>query len=333
MDEDIKLTQGKYWRGSQVSFWPYALLSIFGLDHLLLRSPWTALYKFLSFIIPYSLLYGAIGLLCLPLCLFWYFYDIAQLGEWKLVKFFGIMTPMDHKGIGAGIFHTDESTPADKSIPSPFIYLLYVATSIVFVSLPVNKLVLGDIGGAMYQFVLLLIWPIAFAWGIYDIYRIFAERVDLFHKGQARIPPATLQVLRLNPITSWFYMDSYAKAENIGPDGEYTYVTMAKDFVINTANRAVNNVVKGVSGVTDMVAKEANKIQCDTPAPPAIPTQTGGTMLNNVSPAISSSVLLFSVGLLAFSGYVMYSFRKTYYKTTEHDDTPPDPANVRESSR
>lgn len=327
MEEDIKLTQGNYWHGSQISFWPYALVvlfgGVFGLDHLLLRSPWTAFYKALAFIIPFLLLSGVIGLFCLPFCLFWYFYDVAQLGEWNLVKYFGIMTPMNHKGIGAGIFHTTESTPADKSIPSPFIYLLYVVTSILFVSLPINKLVLGDLGGAMYQFVLLLVWPIAFAWGVFDIYRIFCKREDLFHKGQIRIPPATIQLLRLNPVASQFFVDTYAKAGSIGPDGDYTYLTMGKDLAFTAADMAVKGVVKGVAGATGVLAKEANKLECSSPQA-ATPVKGGGAILENLAPAVSSPVLLFSVALLAFGGYVMYSFRKTYYKTTEDDDSPPD---------
>ena len=328
MEEDIKFTQGEYWRGSQVSFWPYALLVIFGgvlgLDHLLLRSPWTALYKFLSFIIPVTLLTGIIGLFSIPISLFWYFYDIAQLGEWNLTKYFGIMTPMDHKGIGAGIFHAPGVTPADKTVPSPFIYLLYVFTSIAFISLPINKLVLGDVGGAMYQFILLLVWPIAFAWGVYDIYRIFCDREGLFHRGQFRIPPATIPLLRLNPVSAQFYVDSYAKAGSIGPDGDYTYFGMAKDIAFTATDMAVNGVVKEVAEATDMIAKSLPAV-----APrPSLPQQ-GGAILTNEGPAVSSPVLLFCVTLLAFSGYVMYSFRKTYYKTTEDDDSPPDPGPVR----
>ena len=334
MEEDIKLTQGQYWRGSQIDFWPYALLvifgGVFGLDHLFLRSPWTALYKFLSFIIPLTFLIFILGPLALPISLFWYFYDIAQLGEWDLVKYFGIMTPMNHKGIGAGIFHNDDSTPADKSIPSPFIYLLYVVTSIVFVSLPVNKLILGDIGGAMYQFVLLLVWPIAFAWGVFDIYRIFCNREELFHKGQIRIPPATIQLLRLNPVAAQFYVDTYAKAGSIGPDGDYTYFTMAKNTAMAAADMAVKGAVKGVAGVTDTLAREAQKLHYT-------PMHKGGTLHEGVTlheggasePSVSSSVLLFCVALLSFGGYVMYTFRKTYYKTTEDDDAPPEPSAVR----
>jgi len=75
-----------------------------------------------------------------------------------------------------------------------------------------------------------------------------------------------------------------------------------------------------------------NKVKCEAtnPAPPQPPpVQAGGAILTNLAPAVSSPVLLFSIALLAFSGYVMYSFRKTYYKTTDNDDSPPDPSSVR----
>mgnify|MGYP000396885918 CR=1 FL=1 len=75
---DVKLTQGAYWKGTQIPYWLYMALTIFpltgllGIDHLLLRSPWTALLKFLTMI---------------PLLGYWYFYDIAQVtGEHDLIE-------------------------------------------------------------------------------------------------------------------------------------------------------------------------------------------------------------------------------------------------------
>jgi hypothetical protein len=51
--------------------------------------------------------------------------------------------------------------------------------------------------------------------------------------------------------------------------------------------------------------------------------QAGGALLN-MSPSVSSSVLLFSVALIAFSGYAFYTLRKTVNKNTDDDDSPPD---------
>jgi hypothetical protein len=62
--------------------------------------------------------------------------------------------------------------------------------------------------------------------------------------------------------------------------------------------------------------------------------QKGGSMITTGSSS-SASVLLFSVGLLAACGYVMYAFRKTEGGTRNdgQDDSPPDPDTVRKPSQ
>jgi len=63
--------------------------------------------------------------------------------------------------------------------------------------------------------------------------------------------------------------------------------------------------------------------------------QKGGAFFESSSPAISSTVLLFSVALLAFGGYVMYSVRKMndVNRNERADDTPPDAKPVRGSPK
>jgi hypothetical protein len=58
--------------------------------------------------------------------------------------------------------------------------------------------------------------------------------------------------------------------------------------------------------------------------------QAGGalTLLSDM-PSVSTSVLLFSVALVAFSGYVFYTMRNTYKKPEKSDDPPREPATVR----
>lgn len=53
---------------------------------------------------------------------------------------------------------------------------------------------------------------------------------------------------------------------------------------------------------------------------------------SSINPSVSSTVLIFSVVLLAFSGYVFYTMRKSFSKITEDDDSPPDPKPVRGAS-
>lgn len=74
-----------------------------------------------------------------------------------------------------------------------------------------------------------------------------------------------------------------------------------------------------------------------TAAPAAAAIQKGGALLLTASsdPAFSSTVLIFSVALLAFGGYVMYSFRKAadLNRNDRPDDPPPDAESIRESSK
>jgi hypothetical protein len=57
----------------------------------------------------------------------------------------------------------------------------------------------------------------------------------------------------------------------------------------------------------------------------------GGALISE-SPSVSTAVLLFSIGLLAFSGFVFYTMRNTYAKPEKSDDPPGEPRTVRGSS-
>jgi len=65
--------------------------------------------------------------------------------------------------------------------------------------------------------------------------------------------------------------------------------------------------------------------------------QKGGALIleNSSDPAFSTTVLIFSVALLAFGGYVLYSFRKVsdLNRNDRPDDSPPKPEPVRGSPK
>lgn len=392
---DVQLTQGTYWKGAQIPYWLYLvfvicpLTGIFGLDHLLLRSPWTAALKFLSFV---------------PLLGFWYFYDIAQaLGEADLVKKYGLAVPvLGPVGIGAGIF-TEPGVPVSPpDTPRPWRYLAYVLASSFFF-LPVNKLVLGDYWGFLAH-MFMYIPPLtifAILWGMWDIYRICFDKRGVFEKGPSRFFPASWfmdenfdrsylgkdPALPAAPPDTWFkrlvhsFFEipiSMAKAtstviETTGDAiafvpkviiGESTGVIKhaASDITstVDTATSAAKQVVDSTAGTAAATAKAAEgivglagkipeiveKISTGFTDPSAIlekakqaaPTtnapmiQAGGALISS-SPSTSSSVLIFSVALVAFSGYVFYMMRKTYSTNIEKDDSPPDARAVRGPSR
>jgi len=186
---DIKVTQGSYWKGAQISYFVYILLTIFlgpfGLDHLALRSPLTAILKFLS-----------IG----PLLGFWYFYDIAQaLGEREYVEKFGIAVPFyGPTGIGAGMFSGTKGIPeAPKEIPGPWRYFAYVIATCAFVIFPINKFVLGDYIGGILHILMYILFPLTFiaiAWSFYDVFHVIFGTRGLFENGVPHMIPASMLV-------------------------------------------------------------------------------------------------------------------------------------------
>jgi len=116
--------------------------------------------------------------------------------------------------------------------------------------------------------------------------------------------------------------------------------------VMNTATGAVSNVIGSTAGTVTKAADAAGglldvatklpgileKVAAAGPQPGrGSPVQKGGALIASYSP--SSAVLLFSVALVAFGGYVLYSMRKTLGpgRNDESDDSPPDPRTIRAS--
>ena len=183
---DIQVTQGSYWKGAQIPYYIFIVLTIFGglfgLDHLALRSPLTAILKVLSII---------------PLLGFWYFYDIAQaIGEREHVEKYGIAVPFYGPiGIGAGIFSGNSEIPnAPKEIPGPWRYMAYFITTCIFVVFPVSKFVLGDYLGGILHILMYVLFPLTFiaiAWSFYDIFHVLFKTKDIFENGVPHMTPAS----------------------------------------------------------------------------------------------------------------------------------------------
>jgi len=233
---DKEITKGSYWGGSQISYWMYLVAVFFGflgIDHLLLRSPITAILKIISII---------------PLFGFWYFFDIAQaFGEKDLVKKYGIAVPFYGPiGIGQGIFHDEGVTPSPEEIPRPWKFIGYFITTCFLIATPINKLVLGDYVGAGVQFVyymliFTIILPfIAILWGFLDIYNVIFKTRDLFEKGAQRLPPATM--------IPFFNVDPNFKAEALGPKK-----AVEADTIANAIRDAAGKLMEPVTTVTKIV--------------------------------------------------------------------------------
>lgn len=107
---------------------------------------------------------------------------------------------------------------------------------------------------------------------------------------------------------------------------------------MSTATGAVTNVVGATAGTVtktadaaggllDVVAKLPGILEKVGSAGP--PKQAGGAMIDSAS--TSSTILLFSVALVAFGGYALYTMKKTLGSgiNVESDDPPPNPRTVR----
>jgi hypothetical protein len=233
---DKEITKGSYWGGSQISYWMY-LVSVFfgflGIDHLLLRSPITAILKIISII---------------PLFGFWYFFDIAQaFGEKDLVKKYGIAVPYYGPiGIGQGIFHDDGVTASPEEIPRPWKFIGYFLATCLLIATPINKLVLGDYVGAgaqavYYMLILTIILPfIAIIWGFLDVYNVIFKTRDLFEKGAQRLPPATM--------IPFFNVDPNFKAEALGPKK-----AVEADTIANAIRDAAGKLMEPVTTATKII--------------------------------------------------------------------------------
>jgi len=290
---NIEMTQGSYWKGAQIPFWLYKwtvilpFTGLFGIDHLLLRSPITAILKALSII---------------PLFGFWYFYDMAQLGEKDLIQKHGIGVPFyGPTGIGAGIFKGKGQPDSPPTMARPWRYMGYVMTSLLFIAFPINKLVLGDYWGALAQTVMYF-GPLVFmaiGWGFYDTYRILFDSKKLLEKGPSRIPPA-----------SWI-IDGNFNRSHLGPspaephdpskDGWFRRFMNAAAEVPITTLKAATGIVQVADAATIGVVREVAKVATDsatktikttTNAAQEIVAGTAGIASNTVKAAQGTAHLL-----------------------------------------
>jgi hypothetical protein len=280
---------------------------------------------------------------------FWYFYDIAQLGEGETIKKNGIGIPFyGPQGIGAGIFIEPGKGLSPKEMPRPWAFIGYVLTSILFLAFPINKLIVGDYYGALAQLCMLIIAPLALAWSIYDIYRILFDTQGVMEKGTARIPPATFL------ISGYFTkaMDVLGNKKSepeapgiLGTAANLAFVPLnaaskglagaatAATGALESAADAAGAVAKGVGDIGKAASGAAGAVTAisavQTGVPDAISKATkGGAILINENPSSTTILVLFGVAFLAFSGYAYSAMRKIRSVRSEKDDSPPNPATA-----
>ncbi len=174
-------TQGKAWGGSQIDPVVFKIITVlfgfFGLDHLLLRSPITAILKFLVNIISLG---------------FWYWYDILQVfTDFDNFKKYGYSLPIfGPAGLGAGLVHDTGTPKAPIESPSPFYFVAFALTSLIPYGL--SHVIAGDYLGAFLKFILsvsFFTFLFGWLWAAYTFGNMMLNSKSLFENGTDRLFP------------------------------------------------------------------------------------------------------------------------------------------------
>ena len=187
-------TSGKFWGGTVLPYWVLMVVTalpftgFFGIDHLVFRSPSTAILKFITNIFTLG---------------FWYFYDIVQVFTDKpFIKEYGLSKPgSGPAGLGLDYFsgitkEKDALGPSKVGGLSIVFFILYLFTSLV--PFGVSNFVAGDVEGGVAKFLLSfglwgIFWiPFLFVAGFFEVFRNIMEPEKIFTEGAVRPPPVSL---------------------------------------------------------------------------------------------------------------------------------------------
>ncbi len=180
-------TTGEYWEGSAFPYWLHMILTIlptgfFGIDHLLLHSPQTALQKFF------------VNLFTLG---FWYFYDVVQVfTDRSYVDKYGLSRPIvGPTGLGHKSF-TGVVPPEKQDVPdlppaasgrfSSIFFALYLA--LIFVPFGIPNFIAGDTSGGVLKFIFTILFfglliPFVLLSAVYELFVSVSNPADVFEKG------------------------------------------------------------------------------------------------------------------------------------------------------
>lgn len=236
--EPFFYTKGSYWSSGSSSsskkwypFWLLQLLTIlpltgfFGLDHLFLRSPLTAIGK---------LIVNCIGLGI------WYWYDLLQVTlDSETVKEFGMSIPIyGPAGIATKQFLGPGEKAAADSI-APWRFMAYCLLTLLPFGL--DFFVAGDFLGGGLRFMtsaLFFLWPLGFLWGCYNMYRAWITPADLLARGTYRIIPF-----------SFFTSQYFSVKGTLAPGSAEEDAVCREKGIIETILEPVNTVVGAAADI------------------------------------------------------------------------------------
>jgi len=209
-------SQGDYWNGYMIDSWIYKVLAIFpltgflGIDHLALRSPFTAMLKFLVNI----LFWGA-----------WYIYDIIQMMmDNTFVAKYGMSTPWAPRGHGYKLFKDlTENNTEEFGKPSPyyggflssFLFVLY-AMSTAFVSFTgLPSFIAGDYVGGLVKLCTIFLFPIYMVTGIFEYFTSGGLEKEGVPRTWPLISPGIMPTLLINdPVDHYPAVNLLSKGES-----------------------------------------------------------------------------------------------------------------------
>ena len=161
-----------FWKEPQFTqsgmWWFTLFFGLFGLHHVLLRSPQTALLFFIA------------NIFTLGYC---WFYDLIQLSSYggttlDTLNRYGLDHPWGALGMAQGMWKADDAPEKEstkESPPSPWFFLLYAIMVPIGV---ISNLIAGDLFNAAGRFGFLIFIPFGF---IITLFAIFYDYFQLFH--------------------------------------------------------------------------------------------------------------------------------------------------------
>jgi hypothetical protein len=198
-EDPFSHTKSAFWKDKPwYPLWLVQILTIFpftgffGLDHMFLRSPFTAVAK------------GLVNMFTLGL---WWIYDILQITlDRESVQKNGLTLPFfGPAGIGAGMFRKEGEEVEGKA---PWLFILY--TLLTLLPFGLDFFIAGDTVGGILRLMtslIIFLWPFGFIWGSYNMYRAWITPGDVMKHGVCRPWPLT------------FFVEPYHMVNTVlGPD-------------------------------------------------------------------------------------------------------------------
>lgn len=364
-------TSGEYWEGSAFPFWVFMALTIlptgfFGIDHLFLHSPQTALQKGLTNIFTLG---------------FWYFYDVIQaFADRGYVNKYGLSRPfLGPTGLGHKYF--TGVVPAEKQdepdLPgvtggkfTSLFLMLYLA--LIFVPFGIPNFLVGDTSGGVIKFIFTiflfgLFVPFVFLGSLYELFTAISDPKSLYEKGitlpipfswfvgsdhtapnlmkpsalaAASKPQGSIFTRLLQPALDFLGLSSITQMVGAAKCAAEPVIDQAQKTV-DAATTAATGVAQLAGTVPAVATKVAGKLEAFTDpeklkAAAGLPQVGGGLM----TPGDLDTWFLLSIGVFLFGAFSLSAVRwfrniKTQKndgppesKPNDRDDTPPQPTDL-----